>query len=105
MGCIFCLHNNRCIKVAEIADDPPTKPESDHGAEAVSPAPLPGARCQCRAKQTWQRESQKPDLGDMEGKSPMVSPYLVDKCHGERDEMLGQVRTFLFHERGKPALA
>src|SRR5882762_545140 len=37
--------------------------------------------------------------------SPMVSPYLVDKCHGERDGMLGQVRTFLFHERVKPALA
>src|SRR6266446_2835316 len=35
----------------------------------------------------------------------MVSPYLVDKCHGECDEMLGQVGTFLFHDGMKPTLA
>src|SRR5258706_16313021 len=105
MGCIFSRHDTRRIKVAEIADDPSTKPESDHGAEAVSPAPLSGARGQCRAEQTWQRDSKKPDLGNVKGKSPTIGRYVIDKCHGERDEMLGQVLAFPFHDRVKPALA
>ena len=63
------------------------------------------ARCQCRAEQTWQRDSQKPDLGNMKGKSLTIGRYLVDECRRERDEMLGQVLAFPFHDRVKPALA
>src|SRR5260221_9591918 len=41
----------------------------------------------------------------MERKSDLISPYFIYKCHRKRDEMLGQVLAFLFHDGVEPAFA
>jgi hypothetical protein len=41
----------------------------------------------------------------MERKSALIGPYFIYKCHRKRDEMLGQVLAFLFHDGVEPAFA
>jgi hypothetical protein len=74
-------------------------------AHVDRPAPFSGARSHDRTQQARQRHTEKPDLDDVERKSPAASAHLVHERDRQRREPLGAMRAFLRHYGVKLAAA